>query len=202
MTPSRASADGSPGTPSILGTAAVEQGALLVTDAGHRGPRGEGNRAAPRGGCAVARERTELRDWRGRNSTRSTSSPIGCCASASTTARSPDRSTGPSARADLERVLAKLTEREPRACACRRNGPRSRGLCAARRALPEGVDDLPSLATYAPGAGIRRRPAERDGHVQRISRCTCSTSSFDCRDQGRLASYRSPSPSPRSSPAP
>ena len=66
MTPSRASADGSPGTPSILGTAAVEQGALLVTDAGHRGPRGEGSRAAPRGGCAVARERTELRDWRRR----------------------------------------------------------------------------------------------------------------------------------------
>jgi hypothetical protein len=47
-------------------------------------------------------------------STRSTSSPIGCCSSASTT--------GPIARpfdwtftgADVERVLAKITEREPR----------------------------------------------------------------------------------------
>jgi hypothetical protein len=61
MTPSRASADGSPGTPSILGTAAVEQGALLVTDAGHRGL---GAQAIEQRRAVVARERTD--ELRGR----------------------------------------------------------------------------------------------------------------------------------------
>jgi hypothetical protein len=46
-------------------------------------------------------------------STRLMSSPIGCCAWASTTARSPTVRLGLH-RADLERVLAKITGREPR----------------------------------------------------------------------------------------
>ena len=65
------------------------------------------------------------------NSTRSTSSPIGCCASASTTARSPDRSTGPS-------PAPTWSARSPRSPSAshglrlRRNGPNSRGPLAAQ----------------------------------------------------------------------
>jgi transposase len=58
-------------------------------------------------------------------------SPIGCCAAASTTARSPDRSTGPSPAP----TWSSCSPRSPsasRGLPLRRNGPRSRGRLAAQ----------------------------------------------------------------------
>jgi hypothetical protein len=58
-------------------------------------------------------------------------SPIGCCASASTTARSPDRSTGPSP-APTWSACSPRSPSASRGLRLRRNGPRSRGRLAAQ----------------------------------------------------------------------